>query len=71
MEKQVSGASSLRRRSKAGPRTREKTMRGHAGFRRWDIGARPRRRVVSWCHEGLRSHQEAGWRGGLKACSPE
>ena len=33
MEKQVSGARSLRR-SKAGPRTREKTIREHAGFRR-------------------------------------
>ena len=36
-----------------------------------DIGSRPRRHVGSWCHEGHQSPQEAGWRGGLKACSPK
>lgn len=45
MEKQVFGASSLRR-SKAGPRTREKTMREHAGFRR---GAQAPGRAGRWC----------------------
>lgn len=69
MEKQVFGASSLRR-SKAGPRTREKTMREHAGFRR---GAQAPGRAGRWCPgamKAIRHPEKQAGGGGVKAYSP-